>query len=539
MVEAIFALFFHGHAWPRFVDLDRFLDRRGEAETEAVLVGLPPGLVYGVSGHTVTIHDDQVIALSVAALLASDQGQEFLQAFLAAIRYAADLEHRREPEDPPAELSSETIAESIAIPAAGRADFITCLGELLRVENWGWSRASYGNGSWSFAIDRRIRRFRGVESIQDYWIRAHPDSSSDYGVVPSTLTEGTMEGAPAVSVFISYAHADKPVARAIAESLGGAGARVWIDEGELRAGDSIIERIATAIADVQFVVAIVSAASVESQWCKKELALALTGGFGREGVKLLPLRLGDVMMPSTLTDLYYLQVDPRDPAGVTQQLIRDARSHADERSEKTSTRASSVTAAGRSIQGAGQSSLDDWDSVTATGYGTEIVRRARAGVTPAQYAREGLPGRANNRSGAIAERGPVTLVGIVREGIGRPRNDGTRGSGLYSVPFRLSRTATRDWGNLLEATWDRPPEFTTMHRPGVCRVSGNVITLDGVTIGEVEQYHLKTLKLCIDRTNELIDQQEQRTAATLERARGERMKHDAAIEEAIDRLDFN
>jgi len=77
-----------------------------------------------------------------------------------------------------------------------------------------------------------------------------------------------------------------------------AGARVWIDEGELRIGDSIIERIATAIADVHFVVAIVS---IQSNWCQRELSLAISGGLNRDGVKVSPLRLGDVAMPATLT----------------------------------------------------------------------------------------------------------------------------------------------------------------------------------------------------------------------------------------------
>jgi predicted nucleotide-binding protein len=58
-------------------------------------------------------------------------------------------------------------------------------------------------------------------------------------------------GAPA-SVFISYPHADEDLARALATVLQDRGVRIWIDEGELRVGDSIIERIATAIAEIDF-----------------------------------------------------------------------------------------------------------------------------------------------------------------------------------------------------------------------------------------------------------------------------------------------
>jgi predicted nucleotide-binding protein len=126
-----------------------------------------------------------------------------------------------------------------------------------------------------------------------------------------------------LAVFVSYAHADKPVAQAISDGLTAAGVRVWIDDGQLRAGDSIIERISNALEDVHFVVAIVSPASVKSQWCRKELSLAITGGLHRKGVRVLPLRLGDAEMPPSLMDTLYIQLDPRNPAGAVPRLVAD------------------------------------------------------------------------------------------------------------------------------------------------------------------------------------------------------------------------
>ena len=58
-----------------------------------------------------------------------------------------------------------------------------------------------------------------------------------------------------ITVFISYAHEDAKLARAIKEHLETAGFTVWIDEGALRAGDSLIESITAAIHDMEFVVA--------------------------------------------------------------------------------------------------------------------------------------------------------------------------------------------------------------------------------------------------------------------------------------------
>lgn len=294
------------------------------------------------------------------------------------------------------------------------------------------------------------------------------------------------------SIFISYSHADKPVASAIASRLSELGAKVWIDEGELLVGDSIIERIATAIADVHFFVAIVSPNSVNSQWCQKELSLAITGSLSREGVKVLPLRLGDVEMPASLADTLHLPVDPDDPGAMADRLLRDAQTHLSQRPAAT---------------------------------GSWTTRKGRA--------------RATSAAESMSEAGPITLTGIVEEGIGTPKGDGSAGSALYAVPFRLSRTPTRDWANHLVTTWNRPPAWSSMHRFGAARVSGDVVTLNGVTMQEVEQYHLKTLKLCIDKVNDDIAEDEQRKRTEAERERQRVEQHQASVDEAMRRLKFD
>jgi cold shock CspA family protein len=133
-----------------------------------------------------------------------------------------------------------------------------------------------------------------------------------------------------LSIFLSYAHSDRTVAREIADELTARDVRVWIDEGELRVGDSLIQRISEALNEVHFVVALVSPYSVKSPWCQKELSLAITGGLRRQGVKVLPLRVGNVQMPASLSDVLYLDVDPEYPAGCVDRLVRDAMLHQQE-----------------------------------------------------------------------------------------------------------------------------------------------------------------------------------------------------------------
>lgn len=133
---------------------------------------------------------------------------------------------------------------------------------------------------------------------------------------------------------------------------------------------------------------------------------------------------------------------------------------------------------------------------------------------------------------------PVQIVGVIADEVGSPRNDGSRGSGLYAVPVRLSRSVSSAEASLLEALWDSPPSFTTMHRPGIARVAGDQITLDGTTIEEVERYHAKTLSRVVDKFNvdaaALVERQdrEQREADEAE------AEHRRRVDEASSRIKF-
>lgn len=133
----------------------------------------------------------------------------------------------------------------------------------------------------------------------------------------------------------------------------------------------------------------------------------------------------------------------------------------------------------------------------------------------------------------------LDIVGVIAEEVGTPRNDGTAGSGLYAVPIRLTRAATMVESQLLVEVWDRPPSFTTMHRPGILRVSGSKVVLDGTTIDEVARYHATTLRIVIDRVNELAAEHQQRDAAEKKRLAEERRAHGEHVTDVSQAIDFN
>lgn len=134
---------------------------------------------------------------------------------------------------------------------------------------------------------------------------------------------------------------------------------------------------------------------------------------------------------------------------------------------------------------------------------------------------------------------PIAIEGIVVDEVTLPRNDGTRGSALYAIPFKLTRRPSQEWSDAFIEAWNHPSRFTTMHRPGIARVSGDKIILDGTTIEEVERYHRDTLKLAVEAANNAerrrIEEDNKRRQAERQQAE----QHRANLEDAAGRLRFD
>jgi serine/threonine protein kinase len=78
--------------------------------------------------------------------------------------------------------------------------------------------------------------------------------------------------APLWDVFISHASEDKEqVARPLAKLLANAGLRVWIDENELRLGDSLRRKIDQGLASSRYGVVVLSRSFFAKEWPQREL----------------------------------------------------------------------------------------------------------------------------------------------------------------------------------------------------------------------------------------------------------------------------
>lgn len=106
-------------------------------------------------------------------------------------------------------------------------------------------------------------------------------------------------------VFLSHSHADKPFARRLAADIRNAGHSVWIDEAEIRVGDSLVNKISEGLDQVDFVVAVVSETSISSEWVSRELEIASNREINERRVVVLPLLVSDVPLPGFLRGKRY------------------------------------------------------------------------------------------------------------------------------------------------------------------------------------------------------------------------------------------
>ena len=109
-----------------------------------------------------------------------------------------------------------------------------------------------------------------------------------------------------INVFISHNYKDKPMARKIAKELDKYGIKVWIDESEIRLGDSLIEKIKDGLDHMDFLIALISENSVHSEWVKKELDIAMNKEIDGKKVIAIPILVGKCELPGFLKGKLYM-----------------------------------------------------------------------------------------------------------------------------------------------------------------------------------------------------------------------------------------
>jgi hypothetical protein len=107
------------------------------------------------------------------------------------------------------------------------------------------------------------------------------------------------------TIFLSHNHNDKSFVRELAKYLQQYGIEVWVDEAEIKVGDSLTDKVGKAITENAFFGVVISKHSAKSAWVERELQIALQREFREKRVVVLPILLDDSELPVFLSDKLY------------------------------------------------------------------------------------------------------------------------------------------------------------------------------------------------------------------------------------------
>jgi TIR domain len=106
------------------------------------------------------------------------------------------------------------------------------------------------------------------------------------------LQAGDADLRAGVNLFLSRAHADKPLVRSIAVQLRALGYDATMDEDEIVLGDRILARVEDAITRADYLILVLSEAAVKSTWVDEEWRTKFEQQMSDGRVEVIPVILG-------------------------------------------------------------------------------------------------------------------------------------------------------------------------------------------------------------------------------------------------------
>lgn len=327
--------------------------------------------------------------------------------------------------------------------------------------------------------------------------------------------------------FISYAWESQQVkdwVKELATRLRSDGVDAKLDQWELALGDQMTHFMEKSVRENDYVLIICTPKY-------KEKSNERIGGVGYEGdvmtaevlqrsndrkfIPILKSGTNETSIPSWLQGKYYVDL--------SDESYFDS-NYSDLKTTLLSLREKAPT-------------LGDRETKVPLSSSTEIGEKAS--ISGSKKIGGPVSSRVENASGQASKNEPIRIKGIVIDEVTYPRHDGTPGSALYKIPFELSEVPGDEWKELFVSTWNRPPRFSQMHRPGIASVHKSRIILDGTTIEEVERYHKDTLKLVLDVVNQKLKEMATEKETREQNHRNTKEKHLKNIDDVSKRIDFS
>lgn len=122
------------------------------------------------------------------------------------------------------------------------------------------------------------------------------------------------------AIYISYSTDDKKFAKKLTKDLEKSGHKPWLDEWEIKVGDSIHKKLEEGIANADFVVVILSPNAVQSGWVDNEWRAKHWEEIKKKEVLVLPVLLRDCEIPTLLKTKKYADFRKDHSRGIAQLM---------------------------------------------------------------------------------------------------------------------------------------------------------------------------------------------------------------------------
>ncbi|NTU49637.1 MAG: toll/interleukin-1 receptor domain-containing protein [Desulfobulbaceae bacterium] len=108
-----------------------------------------------------------------------------------------------------------------------------------------------------------------------------------------------------MAIFVSYSHKDRDFVDRLCRNLLIEKVHVWMDRWELKPGDSLIDSVQNALTQSGAILVVLSKSSIESAWCKKEVAAGLIRELEGRGNLIIPILIEECEIPIFLKEKMY------------------------------------------------------------------------------------------------------------------------------------------------------------------------------------------------------------------------------------------
>jgi len=109
---------------------------------------------------------------------------------------------------------------------------------------------------------------------------------------------------------------------------------VWYDIGEIKVGDSIVDKVQQGLTECDYLLIVLSRASTTSQWVQEELSAAKTIEIEKSGVFILPVLIETCTLPPLIASKRYADFRNEYEKGLKELLDVFGRTHIKENKAK-------------------------------------------------------------------------------------------------------------------------------------------------------------------------------------------------------------